>query len=119
MLTASYNCPCPRIISISDDVGFAIFQDLKIMNHNPLNLLRQSISNILQRFVILSRKLQNLIGNDLSTASFLFLMTVENVLTNSSLSRYDKVSRFMSKIQRSLSVDNNPEIIVLLYLPCA
>ena len=57
MLTASYNCPCPRIISLSDDVGFAILQDLKIMNHNPLNLLRQSISNILQRFVSETTKL--------------------------------------------------------------
>ena len=54
------------------------------------------------------------LGNDLSTASLLSPMAIENVLTNSSLNRYDKVSRFMNEIYRSLSVDDNSETIVLL-----
>lgn len=54
------------------------------------------------------------LGNDLAGARLLSCSVLDSIVTNASLSRYEKVNKYMVEIRRSLAVDDNPETIVLL-----
>ena len=53
-------------------------------------------------------------GNDLAGARLVSYNVLDVVLTNNSLSRYEKVNKYMVEIRRSLAVDDSPKMIVLL-----
>ena len=54
------------------------------------------------------------LGNDLVSAQLLSDQILDNIVTNSSLNRYERVNKYMTVVRKTLVVNNDPNIIISL-----
>ena len=75
----------------------------------PFNILKRHFSEILD--VICD---PNRLANDLWGVDLISNVVKDNIISTPSVPRYEKASKLLNEVQRSLKVNENPETLILL-----
>ena len=79
-------------------------------NHlTPFNILKRHFSEILD---VVSDP--NRLANDLWGVDLISNVVKDNIISTPSVPRYEKASKLLNEVQRSLKVNNNPETLISL-----
>ena len=75
----------------------------------PFNILKRHFSEILD--VVCD---PNRLANDLWSVDLISNVVKDNIISTPSVPRYEKASKLLNEVQRSLKVNKNPETLILL-----
>ena len=75
----------------------------------PFNILKRHFSEILD---VVSDP--NRLANDLSGVDLISDVVKDNIISTPSVPRYEKASKLLNEVQRSLKVNENPDTLILL-----
>ena len=75
----------------------------------PFNILKRHFSEILD---VVSDP--NRLANDLWGVDLISNVVKDNIISTPSVPRYEKASKLLNEVQRSLKVNENPETLILL-----
>ena len=75
----------------------------------PFNVLKRHFSEILDVVYDANR-----LANDLWTVNLISNVVKDDIITTPSVPRYEKASKLLNEVQRSLKTSKNPEALILL-----
>ena len=75
----------------------------------PFDILKRHFSEILD---VVSDP--NRLANDVSSVDLISNIVKDNIISTPSVPRYEKASKLLNEVQRSLKINENPEILISL-----